>query len=803
MLDAARLADETGLTVCCPDGRTIFPKQGVSTMSRKNSHARSTVVATSIGLFLTAPAFAQNSDSEVLQEVVVTAEKRETTLQDTPISIAAFSGADLEKGGVVSTESLSAITPGLVVQKEVIGKVVIRGVGTENFSVGSDPGVAIHQDGVYLARSSVSVFDFFDTERVEILRGPQGTLYGRNATGGVINIISQKPQSEFGGYVKADLGNYDKKRFEGVLNVPFGDRAAGRLSVLSAQRKGYTKNKFANAEALGIDQLDDQDLLAIRGQLKFNPSDTFEALFQVDISRDKSNPTAFKYFTAASGDPNVYWQGPTDKRLPDLRQVSQGYERNIVNSTRTVPSIGRAETDAANLKMKWDFGSVSLMSQTAYRKTKFSWLNDGDGLDTFFVTYFQDDNSTQLTQELQLSNNGEGKLKWIVGAFYLKEDSNTFSGLAFNGLVAALGTPMGSPEGILIDGVSNTKSTSAFGQATYSITDRLRATAGVRYTQDKKDGDMLYNLGGLIFTPQFIGYAAGLKWSDVLKDTWSAVTPKVGVDFDLTDDIMGYASATKGYKSGGFNLIGRQAPYEPEFLWSYELGLKTKLAGGRVIANFGAFQYNYKDMQVGKIVNASDVLTNAGEATLRGAEVELRAVLGSGVELNAGVAYLDTQFDKFLTEDPAVGLSPAPLGQYAGACEKRDPTATSRQGVSLAGCDLRRSPPFAGNLGLSWTKALGKGELSLRGDYAYKGKQYFTQFNRNAVAQEGYGLLNLRVGYGSEDDKWSVMAYVDNAADKDYYSTVLESGIAPSPGLVPQAVLGPPRTYGITFRFGF
>jgi len=398
------------------------------------------------------------AESDVLEEVVVTAEKRSSTVQDTPISIAAFSGDELEAAGISSTDALSNLTPGLVVQKEVIGKVVIRGVGTENFSVGSDPGVAIHQDGVYLARSSVAVFDFFDTERVEVLRGPQGTLYGRNATGGVINIISRKPESEFGGYAKLDIGDYSKIRAEAALNAPFSDTVAGRLSVLWAQRDGYTENKFATAKARDLDQLDNQDLWAVRGQIAFNPSDTFSGLLQVDIARDDSNPTAFKYFTHAAGDPNMYWTVPSDKRLPSLREVSQGYEQNIVGSTRRVPSVGRAHTDAANLKLTWDLGSVSLMSQTAYRKTKFSWLNDGDGTDVFFVTYFQDDDSKQLTQEVQLSSNGDGDLQWIVGGFYLDEKGKTFSGLAFNGLAAALGFPAGSIEGILIDGKSNTKS---------------------------------------------------------------------------------------------------------------------------------------------------------------------------------------------------------------------------------------------------------------------------------------------------------------------------------------------------------
>jgi iron complex outermembrane recepter protein len=778
---------------------------GSTFSARSTRRGAAAAGAVAAALFATGIAGAQSAapaGDGALEEIVITAEKREATLQDTPISIAAFSGDDLAAAGVVSTEALSGLAPGLNVQREVIGKVVIRGVGTEKFSVGSDPGVAIHQDGVYMARSSVSVFEFFDTQRIEVLRGPQGTLYGRNATGGVINIISNKPEAEFGGYARVDLGNYSKKRIEAALNAPFGESAAGRLSVMWADRDGYTENLNAGARARGLAELDNQELWGVRGQLKFGSSDAFEGLIQLDVLNDDSNPPAFKYFTHASG--GVPWSPvtagmaavPGDAVLTDLRQVSQGFEATIPGSPRTVPAFGGNELQAANVRLTWDLGTVSLMSQTAYRKTDFSWLNDGDGVDAFFVTYFQDDDSKQLTQELQLSSNTEGRLQWILGAFYLKEESDTFSGLAFN-----IGIPAPGINGILIDGESNTESYSIFGQATFDFTDRLRGTLGVRYTQDDKDGDLVYNLFGGVLPPPG---PMGTTWPQVLNDSWSATTPKVGLDFDFTDDVMGYFSATRGFKSGGFNLIAVQTPYDPEYLWSYELGLKTRLADGRVIANFGAFYYDYEDMQVGKIVNLSDVLTNAAGSTVKGLEAEVRASLGNGFELNLGAAFLDAKFDEFLTEDPAVNAAPAALGPNAGACERRDATATSTRGVSLAGCDLRRAPEFSGNLGLAWEGSVASGgAVTVRADYAYKGKQYFTQFNREQVSQDSYGLVNLRVGYRSPDDVWGVTLWGDNLADEDYFSTVLESGVPPPGGLVPQAVMGAPRTYGVTFNYNF
>lgn len=741
-------------------------------------------------------AAAQQATPEgVLDEIVVTAEKREGTIQNTPISIAALSGEELARAGVLSTEALSGLVPGLNVQREVIGKVVIRGIGTENFTVGSDPGVAIHQDGVYLARSSTSVFEFYDTQRVEVLRGPQGTLYGRNATGGVINIISNKPTDEFGGYARLDVGNYSKRRVEGALNVPFTDTVSGRLSVLYAERDGYTKNRFADAKARNIDELDDQDLWSARAQLRFAPSDGLEVLAQFDMSRDDSNPSAFKYFDTS----NAFWFNPaSDAALPDLREVSQGYEQNIVGSTRRAPDLWRADHDGANVKVTWDTSIGQFVSQTAYRKTRFAWLNDGDGFDQFFVTYFQDDDSKQFTQEFQLSGGGEGPLQWIVGAFYLDEDSTQFAGLAFN-----IGLPPPLVNGILIDGGIQTKSYSVFTQGTYSFTDRLRGTLGVRYTNDEKKGDLVYNLfGGEVPPPPPAG-----SWGDVLDDSWSAVTPKAGLDYDFTDNVMGYVSMTRGFKSGGFNLLAPQAPYDPEFLWSYEVGLKTKLAGGRVIANFGAFYYDYSDLQVGKIVNLSDVVTNAAKAKIQGLEAEVRAALSDTVELNLGLSFLDTEYKEFCATDPVLALpANTPANEAArraiqGRCygQTAEPDA-----IALDGNDLRRAPKFSGNVGLALEQPVGVGTLRARADYAYRSRQYFTQFNRPEVSQDAYGVLNLRAGYAGAGDRWSVTVWADNVTDEDYFSTVLESGVASAAfGVVPQAVLGAPRTYGVSVNVNF
>jgi iron complex outermembrane receptor protein len=750
-----------------------------------------------------APVFAQDTGhaTGALEEIIVTAEKREGTVQDTPISITAFSGQDLAQAGLTSTDALAAYTPGLTIQKEVIGKVVIRGIGTENYTVGSDPGVAIHTDGVYLARSSVSIFDFFDTNRIEVLRGPQGTLYGRNATGGVINILSNEPTSEFGGYATLDVGNYSKVRVEGALNMPFSDSIDARLSVLYAQRDGYTENKFPGADAIpadeetgfpgvpaltsarsrDVDQLDNQDLFAARGQVKFRLTDDVDLLLLAQFTRDDSLPPAFKYFNGAP------WQAPTDLDLSDLREVSQGFESEIPGSGRTVPSPGKADQDNYMARLTWDLGNMRFTSITGYRDIDFSWINDGDGFDQFFVTYFQTDESQQFTQEFQLASQGDGKLQWIVGAYYLDESAETFTGIPFI-------IPVPEPY-ILWDGKSDTTAYALFGQGTYSLTDRLRITAGLRYNKEEKKGDLTYNVFGTVLTPDLLGFGPpGTTWAQILDRDWDATTPKLAVDYDFTSDVMGYASITRGFKSGGFNLLAGQLPYDPEYVWAYELGLKSRLADGRVTANIGAFYYDYSDLQVGKVVNLSATVVNAAKATIQGMEAEVRAAVGMGVELNAGLSWLDATYDEFVTEDPG----------YPGAAGNCGSLLEEPRTVSLAGCELPRSPEYQGNLGAQWTGNVGNGaEVRVRADYAFRGKQYFTQFNRDDVSQGSYQTLGLRVGYSAPEDRWSVTAYGDNLTDEEYFATVLESGVAAPGTVVPQAVVGAPRTYGVIFSIKY
>lgn len=711
-----------------------------------------------------AAAHAQSGTSGALEEIVVTAEKREASLQDTAISISAFSAEQLREGGIQTSEQLTGFTPGLVIQRDVIGKVVIRGVGTENFTIAGDPGVAISADGAYLARSSTSIFDLFDLERVEVLRGPQGTLYGRNATGGAINFISNRPTEEFEAFFQGDFGEFSKTRLEAAISGPISDRLLGRFSALVHKRDGYTDNVFPDV-GRGLDELDDKDLFAARGQLTWLAADNVTVNLKADIYRDDSNPPPYKY----TDDPLIFLGGvPFPNPLgSDLRTVSQGFEFRIPGSERSIDDAGRWDQSGFLATVDWDISdTLAFRSLTSYRDVDFEWLNDGDGLAAFLVTYFQVDTSDQFSQEFQLSSSNDGPLNWIVGTYFLKEEGESFIGIPL---------PLGFdlPLSVLIDGESETTAYALFGEMSYDFTDQLRLNLGGRYSYEEKDVfyiDDRSSLGG-----------AAVTVND--SDSWNSFTPKVGLDYFVNDDVMLYGSITRGFKSGGFNLLAVQPSYDEEEITSFEVGAKSRLADGRVQLNASLFHYDYDDLQVGKVVNLSATIQNAAAATIYGSEVELRALLTDNFQIDWGVSFLNTEYDDFETQDP--GTPGAPV-------------------ISLAGNELPRAPDVTSSLSGRYTWPVNNGgSVELWGNWQFTGEQYFTQFNRDNVRQKAYNVWNARLTYRSPDDRWSVALYGDNILDEDYLTNTLESGV-PTPGVdpvAPQSFLAAPRVWGVTFRY--
>lgn len=732
-------------------------------------------VLAALAIIWAGPVSAQGSAPQAVAgndaDIVVTAQRRSESLQDVPISITALSGETLAKAGIQDTESLATLTPGLLVQRSVVGKISIRGVGNENYTISGDPGVAVHSDGVYVARAAAGLFDLFDIERVEVLRGPQGTLYGRNATGGVINVIPNRPTDKFEARIGGEYGNYNAFRLDGMVNVPLGEGLGLRIAALRNSRDGFTVNANSGARSRGLGQLDSKNVWAVRGQLGYDGPSPFSARLSIEYLNDNSNLPAYKYLNRPTALPTADFGGGANAFLPaNLRVVNQGFELAIPGTTRGVGTdadvFGSTQFGAA-LHLGYDFGNANLTSITGYRRTKFNWLNDGDGSDVFYVNYIQQDDTEQFSQEVQLTG-GSKQLEWLLGGYYFRETGSSFIALPFT-----FGANL--PFYIRIDGTAKTDALAGFGELRWMPTDRLKVTVGARYSHEKRNAAYRYEIN---FGPPVTVVNQNLN------ATFNAFTPRLVVNYEATDDLNVYASATRGFKSGGFNLLAIQPGFAPEKVWTYEAGIKSQFADRRITLNANVFYAKYSDIQVGQIVNLSSVLTNAAKATLKGFEVEMSARPTDAFDLGATVAYLDARYDNFCTGDPTRPTAPVSVG-----CTAANP-------IQLGGNRFPRAPEWTLTGTAAYTIPVAEGGLTLRGDIRYQSKTFFTQFNRPLISQDGYTLVNARLTWTSGNGRYSFGGFVNNLFDKVYFSEVLESG-AFNPQLVAQAYVGAPRTLGI------
>ncbi|MHA7819617.1 MAG: TonB-dependent receptor [Erythrobacter sp.] len=716
------------------------------------------------------------SDGFGIGEILVTAERRSDTLQEVPLSISAVTGDDLAKSSIYDTEALASTVPGLVIQRDVVGKAVIRGIGTENFTVGGDPGVAIYVDGAYIARSSTGIFDFFDVERVEVLRGPQGTLYGRNATGGVINVISKSPSDTFEARGSFTYGNYDTMRGEAAISGPITEGIRFRVAGLYSKRDGFTENIFPGIEARGLDELDTKDLWAVRGRLDIDLGDRTTLELIGDIYRDDSNPPAFWYT-----DPTLPWQSPTSIYPRDLRTISQGYET-------TTPGLPNLEVGQANRqdqngitgRLTYEGDGVTITSTTAWRDIEFDWINDGDGLSDYLVVYFQRDESEQFSSDLTIASNGDGPFQWIAGASYLTEDSG--------GLYAIpLGPAFGNST-IAYIGTNETEAFGIFAEGSYRIGD-LTLTAGLRYSDESKDATLNY-LFPLI----------GLDLDYAESPSFDALTPRFVVEYEPRPDLNFYASVTRGFKSGGFSLLDNPLnAFDAEKVWAYEVGMKSQYLNDRIRFNVSGFFYDYTDQQLSQVTNLATTTSNAGSSTIWGIESEFVVIPVQGLRLEGNVAYLNTEFDEFCTTDtrnPALPLDPA-------NCSFSDGAGGTIVTSNLAGNRLPRAPDLTAFMAANYETALGDTlDGFVRAEWQFTGDQFFSVFNRPNIAQDGYSVFNASAGINSADGVWSVQVWGRNIFDEEYFSNLFESGVL-SNVVVPQGFVAPPATYGVTVGFNF
>jgi iron complex outermembrane receptor protein len=741
-----------------------------------NEHRGSPWVAVMMAVCAAVPAFAAESpgdggegpESEGLQEVLVTSQRRTTDVQTTAAAVSAYSTADLEMRSASSIESLSALNPSVLVSLfQGEAQIYIRGIGYSSVVGGSDSSTAFHSDGVYVSRSAGAVPAYLDVERVEVLRGPQGTLYGRNATGGSVNVITKGPGKELEYEGALTMGNYDLFRVFGAVGGPVSDRVGIRLAAQREKRSGYTQviRPMDDPAGLGAvrDDIEDADSWMARLTLDAQVSDSFRAVVKADYYEADDAGTVWHYFGPGTST-NPVFQALVP---PSIR--SRPYARTYGSD---IGFFNRPKISGLSAKLEWDLGDITLTSLTAHRKTHPFNRDDLDVSAEFGVDQLREEDQDQLSQELQLSSAGDGRLQWILGGYYFTED-NAIRNEYFLPFTEALFALPPDPVCCLLklNGTTETEAYAAFGEATYSLSERLQVVVGGRYSRETRGGSNF-----VVFEDAPVTIFDNVAQFEDAR--FSAFTPKAGLNLTLTDEAFLYVSASKGFKSGGFNPGSYQNdPFKPEKIWALELGAKLLALDRRLRLNAAAFHYDYTDLQVQDVENNNVTIRNAAEARVQGLELESAWRVTPSLELDASATWLNAEFTEGALLDPKFPQ----LGVQA-----------------LDGRQLPRAPDLKAAVGAQYDFRMGApGDFALRVDFSWQDETYFTAFNVGEVSEGSYGWLKARVRYTAPSTAWSIAAFVDNATDEDVATSKIYNG-----DIIGSMVVGslaPPRTYGLEF----
>ena len=690
------------------------------------------------------------SAATVLESVEVTALKTRNRLQDVPASVTALTADDLARSGLVNSADLQQRVPGLSLSsggRET--NLAIRGVSNNVRSIGADPSNAVHLDGVYLPRSSMALTELFDLQRVEVLKGPEGTLYGRNATGGAINVVTRKPNANPSAEGFVGSGSLGLRRTQLAVGGGAED-VSGRLAVAYTKDDGYTRNLSTGTG------LDSNDFKAFRGQLRMALGGKSDITLLAQASEDKGTlGYGVSTDTAIKGPLYPYSLGD-----PDYRLTAADHRTNARNIRLDSPVTSSRKTSVMAATVNWDLGPVGFKSITGFTSFKSGDRNDVDWTGAKLETQDTTTDVNSTSQEFQLFSQGDGPLEWTAGVFlYRDKGTEALDWLLYGPLNC--GVP-GSCAFARQTVKSNGRSEAVFGQMTYRFTSEWSGLLGARYNKDTKDGDATNRRSGA----NFIG--------DV---SFSSFTPKAQLQWTPSKGLMAYAGVSKGFKSGGFNFGSAGIEkFEPESIVAKEVGVRSTLMGGALSLNASAFNYDYTDLQLrtavldavsGKfVVNVN----NASKAKVQGLELSADMALGAGFGGGLSAAYIDSE-----------------LLNYVSPSTKRD----------LSGMPLPLTPKSSGSVWLDHKVAMAGGQLRSHIEYNYRSSVVFPltldQANNKG---EAYGLVNASLRWSAPKDAWYMQAGVRNATDKLYRTMRADyiwGGVVES--------YGAPRTYEL--RLGF
>lgn len=722
---------------------------------------KSLVGAVSLACSFSLTSFAQ--ESLMLEEVIVTAQKRSESVQDIPLALTAMSADMLDERGITDIASLVSSVPGMHFgQAGSNTRITIRGIGTEQTTVTGDPGVAFHIDGVYQSRSSAGNALFYDLQRVEVLRGPQGTLYGRNATGGSVNLISKEPVNEREGDIELQLGNYEQKRLRGVFNTPLiDDKLLMRISAQGEMRDGYYENLTP-----GADDIQDVEGMDIRAQFSYLATDSFDARVIYNYATSKGAGFGRKALGDYPIDSSLPADGFYNNATPNPSDPWKIYYSDVADRDN--------ERQGLTLLMDWDLNWASVKSITAWQDNVIDHVRDFDYSNADIMNENSMQDSTQFSQELHISSTGSGPLEWIAGLYWLSEETDVDywlndEGEGLSTILPTIDVGLANPVYFGNRSTTEVDSFGAFSQASYDINDTLKLTGGLRYSKDEKTSEVFRK-----------GFASPTSQEFEKEGDWDDVTWKIGMDWFLAEENMIYGSVSTGFKSGGFLQQAIAEPYEPEEITAWEIGSKNRFMDNRLQANIAAYFYDYTDMQLSTIRDLQRETTNAGESEIKGIEVELVGRPTAALELGATVAYTDAEFTDYIDRDP------------------QNPDAGVQD---LSGNRLPRAPEYTFNLSAAYSWDFEPGSLTASMVYYWSDEVYFSAFNRDDTFQDSYHRTDARLAFFSADGRWDVALAAKNLEDDEVASQVELS--SPQLGGVDVAQWQAPRTYTISVGYHF
>lgn len=734
---------------------------------------------------------ANGESSRKLETITITSQRRESTLQDAAVAVSAVSGESLQKDRILSYSDLARSISSLSYTENspLDQEFNIRGITNTRLDAPSaDQSIGIFVDDVYVGRSGLLNSDFFDVERVEVVRGPQGVLLGRNVVGGAISIYTAKPEFETGGAFTAEIGNYDSTMFNGHLTGGLTDTLAARISFQARSHDGYNTNLLTGED------LDNLESIQARFQLLWTPSDDLRIRTSLDYTDDESNGV----HRVALDDPNSPGLGPWGATRAAIAEVLGGLDirESFPQSFRYAGTNFdrgqelRREAIGLTLDIEKDLGDwATLKSVTGYRTAEAFSLYDQSGLGyrngiatptplAFSLPVQEDESIEQLSQEIRLVSAGEGPLSWIVGA-YLQEDKvdkdDRFLG---ENPFPILGSLSGESHWI---NHGETSSRAVFGQIGYQFNEQLNGTVGLRYSRDEKSGVVsgiqvatgdIYNPADTVPLTPLITPFSNVHY----EQTTEEVTPQATLEWQPNDAVMTYITYSHGYKGGGFedtpaNAEAATASYDPETVRNIELGLKLDLLDGRARINTALFNMKYKDLQVtqtddGCLCNITD---NAADAKITGLETEIQWVATDSLLLFGALTLLDTEYEDFVDSN----------------------------GLDNSGNKLQRTPDYQFNIGGELTSDFfnHKDALTLRLNYSYQGEMQWLP--DNFQQEEAFGLLDGRATFAPVGENWSISVWGKNLTDELYRTNIIAFlGDEVS-------TLGAPRTYGVSFGYQF